>query len=192
MKNEKRKANSQQLMTDDQTLEELLMVESSRRNTDLVVDLVFKKPELFDQLFNIFIKDDGRVAWKAAWVMDIASEKDPLLLEPYLGKIASHLEKLTQESTRRQALRMLARSPLPQEHLGVLIKHCFDWLTSSKEPVAVKMFSMEILYRISELEPEMKKELADSIGWRMEEETPGFRSHGRKLLKRLSRELQQL
>jgi hypothetical protein len=52
------------------------------------------------------------------------------------------------------------------------------------------MFSMEILYRISQQEPEMKKELADSIEWRMQEETPGFRTHGKKLLKQLYRELQ--
>jgi hypothetical protein len=84
---------------------------------------------------------------------------------------------------------MLARSPLPEEQLGLLITLCFDWLTSSKESVAVKMFSMEILYRISQQEPEMKKELADSIEWRMQEETPGFRAHGKKLLKQLYREL---
>jgi hypothetical protein len=190
MKNEKRIANNEQRMTGAQTLEDLLMVESSRRNTDLVVDLVLKKPELFDQLFTIFIKDDGPVAWKAGWVMDIASEKQPAMLDPFIGKIVAHLEKFSQESTRREALRMLARSHLPDEQLGVLITLCFDWLTSSKEKVAVKMFSMEILYRISQQEPEMKKELADSIEWRMDEETPGFRAHGRKILKRLSRELQ--
>jgi hypothetical protein len=176
-------------MNEEQTLEEILMAESSRRNTDMVADLVFSKPELFDQLFQIFLKDDGRVSWKAAWAMDTASEKHPELLEPYLSRMAAHLEKCSQESTRRQALRMLARSPLPEEQLGVLMTLCFDWLTSSKEPVAVKMFSMEILYRISHNLPEMKKELADSIEWRMHEATPGFRAHGKKLLKRLYREL---
>jgi hypothetical protein len=76
------------------------------------------------------------------------------------------------------------------ENLGLLVSNCFDWLTSSKEPVGIKMFSMEILYRISQQELEMKKELADSIELRMEEETPGFQAHGKQLLKRLYRELQ--
>jgi hypothetical protein len=176
-------------MKSNGSLEELLMLESSRRNTDLVADLILKKPELFDQLFCIFMQDEGPVSWKAAWVMDVASEKQPRLLKPYIGKIVSHLEKCSQDSTKRESLRMLARSPLPEEQLGLLITLCFDWLTSSKESVAVKMFSMEILYRISQQEPEMKKELADSIEWRMQEETPGFRAHGKKLLKQLYREL---
>jgi len=177
-------------MNEEQTLEDLLMVESSRRNTDLVADLVLKKPELFDQLFYIFLKDEGPVSWKAGWVADGVSEKRPDLLEPYIEKIVSHLEIFKQDSVKREALRMLVRSPLPAEQLGLLITLCFDWLTSAKESVAVKMFSMEILYRISQQEPEMKKELADSIEWRMQEETPGFRSHGKKILKKLCRELQ--
>jgi hypothetical protein len=48
---------------------------------------------------------------------------------------------------------------------------------------------MEILYRISQVEPDMKKELADSIEWRMNEETAGFRNRGQKLLKKLYMEL---
>jgi hypothetical protein len=177
-------------MKKEESLEGLLMVESSRRNTDLVADLILKKPELFDQLFRIFLKDEVPVSWKAAWVADVVSERRPDLLEPYLDTLIAKLGTLNNDSTKRESLRMLARSPLPTQHLGVLIIHCFDWLTSSKESVAVKMFSMEILYRISQQEPEMKKELADSIEWRMQEETPGFRTHGKKLLKQLYRELQ--
>jgi hypothetical protein len=176
-------------MNEEQTLEDLLMVESSRRNTDLVADLVLKKPELFDQLFQIFLKDDGPVSWKAAWVMDVASEKQPGLLKPHIEEIVAHLETCSQDSTKRESLRMLVRSPLPEQQTGLLISLCFDWLTSAKEPVAVKRFSMEMLYRISQQEPEIKKELAESIEWRMQEETPGFRSYGKKLLKQLYREM---
>ena len=179
-------------MKEIESLEELLIAESSRRNTDLVADLVLQKPELFDQLCRIFLKDEGPVSWKAGWVADVVSERRPDLLKPYIEGIVSRLETFTHDSVKREALRMLVRSPLPVEQLGLLITLCFDWITSSKEPVAVKMFSMEILYRISQQEPEMKKELADSIEWRMQEETPGFRAHGRKLLKKLYRELQEM
>jgi hypothetical protein len=179
-------------MKSNESLEELLMLESSRRNTDLVADLILKKPELFGQLCCIFLKDDGPVSWKAGWVADVVSERRPDLLEPYIEEIVSCLETFKLDGVKREALRMLVRSPLPVEQLGLLITLCFDWLTSSSESVAVKMFSMEILYRISQQEPEMKKELADSIEWRMQEETPGFRAHGKKLLKQLYRELHGL
>jgi hypothetical protein len=66
---------------------------------------------------------------------------------------------------------------------------CFDWLVSAKESVAVKVYAMEILYRISQVEPELKKELADSIEWRISEGTPGFKHRGLKTLKKLYKEM---
>jgi hypothetical protein len=176
-------------MSINDTLQSLLLVENSRRNTDLVAGIVLQKPELFDHLVHIFLRNEEPVSRRAAWVTDVVSEIQPRLLEAYLEEIVVHLAGFTHDGMKRESLRMLARSPLPQEQLGMLINLCFDWLTSVKESVAVKMYSMEILYRISQQEPELKKELADSIEWRMQEETPGFRAHGRKLLKQLNREL---
>jgi len=40
------------------SLKSLLMMESSRRNADLVADLILRKPELFDDLFSIYLKDE--------------------------------------------------------------------------------------------------------------------------------------
>ena len=78
-----------------ESLEELLMAESSRRNTDLVANLVLQKPELFGQLCRIFLKEEGPVSWKAGWVADVVSERRPDLLEPYIEVIVSRLETLS-------------------------------------------------------------------------------------------------
>jgi hypothetical protein len=50
---------------------------------------------------------------------------------------------------------------------------------------------MEILYRITRIEPDLKKELADSIEWRMNEETAGFKNRGQKMINRLYREIDE-
>ncbi len=176
----------------EESLNELLMVENSRRNTDLIADLILKKTELFDELIRIYFENEEPVSRRAAWVADVVTEKYTDLLNPFIEEMVTRLKTFTHDGMKRESLKMLARSPLPKQNLGQLITICFDWLTSGKESVAVKMFSMEILYRISQQEPEMKKELADSIEWRMQEETSGFRSHGKKLLKRLYIELQRM
>jgi len=175
----------------EESLESLLVLESSRRNTDMVADLVLKKPDFFSELASILLKNEHPVSWKAAWVMDVVSEKQPDLLVPHLDRILDHLELFTDDGAKREVLRMLSRSSIPENKTGHVITLCFDWLTSAKESVAVKMFSMEILYRISQEEPGIKKELTDSIEMRMPEESPGFRSHGKKILKKLYRELMQ-
>jgi uncharacterized membrane protein len=171
------------------TLEDLLMVEMSRRNTDLVADLIMRKQDLFAQLMKVFLRDEEPVSRRAAWVIDNVSERYPELIKPYLSNLAERLSTFNHGGMKRHSLRILARSPLPDEHLGTLINLCFDWLTSAREAVAAKIFCMEILYRIAQTEPDLRKELADSIEWRMQEETPGFRNKGAKLLKKIYKEM---
>jgi hypothetical protein len=169
-----------------------LKVDSSRRNTDFIADLILKKTSLFDDLIKIYLKNEEPVSRRAVWVADVVTEIYPDLLNPFTEEIVTRLKTFTHDGMKREALKMLCHSSLPTKNLGQLITLCFEWLTSGKESVGVKIFSMELLYRISQQEPEMKKELADSIEWRMQEEKPGFRSRGKKLLKRLHHELQRI
>jgi hypothetical protein len=176
-------------MSENKSLADLLMVETSRRNTDLIADIIYNRPELFDELVEIFLRNEEPVSRRAVWVVDTVTEKHPHLLDPYIEPIAEMLPGFTHDGLKRVSLRMLSRSPLPQNQLGGLMNLCFDWLVSPKESVAVKVYSMEILYRISQDEPELKKELADSIEWRIAEGTPGFKNRGMKTLKKLYREM---
>jgi len=172
-----------------QKIEEFLNIETSRRNTDLIADLIYQKPELFDELAAIYLRNEEPVSRRAAWVVDTVSEKLPELLSPYLSVIVEKLPYVSHDGLKRHSLRMLSRSPLPAGYLGPLINICFSWLTSAGESVAVKVYCMEILYRIAQSETELKKELADSIELRMHEETAGFRNRGMKILKKLYKEM---
>ncbi|MGE5425063.1 MAG: hypothetical protein ACM3N9_06845, partial [Syntrophothermus sp.] len=119
-------------------------------------------------------------------------EKMPDLLLPWIETMTAGLPSYSHDGMKRVTLRMLMRSPLPIQNLGLLMNTCFDWLTSPDEAVASKVYAMEILYRMSQAEPDLKKELADSIEWRMNEETAGFRSKGRKILQKINKDLRDL
>jgi len=191
MTNGKRSQNNG-FMSNHAALEELLL-ETSRRNTDFVADLIYKRPELFEDLFGIFAGNVEPVSRRAAWVVDTVSEKSPGLIESHLGELIGLLSKFGHGALKRHSLRILARSPLPMEtNLGELIRICFEWLLSPKEAISVKVHCMEILYRVSQKEPDLKNELADSIEWRMNEENPGFRSRGQKILKKLNSEINKV
>jgi hypothetical protein len=179
-------------MTINDTLEDLLSVESSRRSSDLVADIILQKPELFGELASIFFRDEEPVSRRAVWVMDIVSEKKPELILPYLEEIARRLPEFSHDGMKRESLKILSRSPLVKTQFGPLMNTCFIWLVSPEESVGIKMFSMMILFRMSEIEPDLKHELAASIEWRMEEEKPGFRSRGRKLLEKLRKETSRI
>jgi hypothetical protein len=178
-------------MTGPMTLDDFLLFEMSRRNTDLVAELILKKPALFEELFRIFMRNEEPVSRRAAWVVDTVTENQPDLLKPHLTRILEMLEVFSHDGLKRHSLRMLSRSPLPEEEeqIGKLMTLCFEWLLSPKEAVSVKVYCMELLYRISQVEPDLKKELAESIEWRLNEETPGFKNRGQKLLKKLYKEM---
>lgn len=173
----------------NQILTDLLMAENSRRNTDLISDLVCNKHELFDELMDIYLRNEEPLSRRAALVIDTVAERHPELLDIHLDSIAEALHRFEHDGLKRISLRMIERSPIPENFIGDLMNLCFGWLVSPGESVAVKVYSMEILYRLSEKEPDLKKELADSIEWRIAEETPGFRSRGKKLLKKLNKEM---
>jgi len=176
-------------MTNPASLENLLMIEMSRRNTDILSELVLQKPEFLDRLVEIFLRNEEPVSRRAAWVADTISEQRPELLFPYLSEIIKSLKLFCHDGLKRHSLRIINRSPVPAGKTGELLSICFDWLLSPREAVAAKVHCMDILYRLSQSEPDLKKELADSIEWRLNEETAGFRSHGVKVLTQLYKEM---
>jgi hypothetical protein len=179
-------------MIESNTLENFLVFEMSRRNMDLVADLIFQKPEIFEELFSVFMRNEEPVSRRAAWVIDTVTEKKPELLASHLRQIIDKLHSFSHDGLKRHSLRMLARSPIPSgDQMGELMTICFDWLLSPGESVSVKVYCMELLYRISQVEPDLKKELADSIEWRLNEETAGFKNRGQKLLKKLYKEMEK-
>lgn len=178
-------------MNDQDTLDDLLLLETSRRNTDLIAGIIYRKPELFEELFRIFASGKEPQSRRAAWVIDTVSEEYPELIAQHLGEIIDMLPSSGHDGLKRHSLRILARSPLPAgKRLGILINTCFDWLVSMHEAVAVKVYCMDVLYRISLTEPDLKKELADSIEWRINEGTAGFKNRGNKMMKKLRSEIE--
>jgi len=167
-------------------LEDLLLREQSRANTDLIISIVMERPEVFEQLWRILLLNKDPLSRRAAWAADYCAESRPQFISNRIEELASGVPGFSSDGLKRHSLRMLSRSPLPEENLGILADACFNWLQSPSESVAVKMYSMVILDRISESIPEIRRELYDIIEIQLDEATPGFINIGRKIMKRLS------
>ncbi|MBK6963623.1 MAG: hypothetical protein IPH20_06635 [Bacteroidales bacterium] len=167
-------------------LEDLLLREQSRLNTDLVINIVKAKPEVFEDLWKIVLLNTDPLSRRAAWAADYCAEINPDFIQDKIEELSARVTYFKSDGLKRHALRMLSRSPLPDENLGVLADACFNWLQSPSESVAVKMYSMVILHRISDNIPEIRRELYDIIEIQLEEATPGFRNIGLKIMKKLA------
>lgn len=169
------------------TLENLLLRDQSRANTDFLIEILTNKPGLFDEFWEIMLENREPVSRRAAWVVDYYCELHPLPLSSRIEELASGLNGFSSDGLKRHAMRMLSRSELPVENLGVLTDISFKWLQSKTETVAVKAYCMIILEKVSEKYPEFITELSDIIEYQMDEATPGFKNLAKKVLFRLKK-----
>jgi hypothetical protein len=168
---------------------ELLLKGNSRSYTDFVADIVLKRPELVSELWKIYLAIEEPVSRRAAWIIDTASEDKPAWVEPFLPQLIAKLPEFNHDGLKRHALRMIARSPFPVGTEGELMNMAFEWIVSTTESVAVKMYCIQILYRLSVTEPDILKELYDTIEFQMADGTPGFKSIGTKLMLQIDKDI---
>jgi hypothetical protein len=168
---------------------ELLLKGNSRSYTDFVADIVCNRPELVSNLWEIYLAMDEPVSRRAAWIIDIASENKPDWVVPFLPQLIEKLPLLGHDGLKRHALRMIERLPFAQNTEGLLLEIAFKWLSEPTESVAVKMYCMQILYRLSATEPDILQELYDTIEFQMADGTPGFRSIGSKMMANIDRDI---
>lgn len=170
-------------------LKELLLKGNSRSYTDFVADILSNRPELLKDLWEIYLEMEEPVSRRAAWIIDTASEEKPAWVEPYLTRLIDKLPEFNHDGLKRHGLRMISRLPFPDNAEGQLLNIGFEWLLSPSESVAVKMYSIQILYRLSANEPDILQELYDTIEFQLDDGTPGFKSIGTKMMQQIDKDI---
>jgi len=170
---------------------EAQLVDSSRLIADLVTENVGNNPSHFNELMELSFGAKHKISMRASRVAVFCVQKFPYLIEPYLDKIIFSLPD--DESVRKNFMKILAETNLKfnEDQLGILFDTCFEILLNDKSTVANKIYSMEILYKISEIEPDLKIELISAIEDQIPKGSSGVKLFGRKLLKKLYKETQR-
>jgi len=146
---------------------------------------VMADPALFEQLFQNIFSADHRLAWRSCWIIDTASEDYPELLSDQLSPIITALLSTRDGSLKRHFTRILCRYEVPEASLGLIIDRCFELLLPA-EPPAVRVNAMQLLFNISQKNPDLKGELKLVIETVMEEGgSAGFINRCKKLLQKL-------
>src|SRR5690606_17297062 len=93
-------------------------------------------------------------------------DKNPEIINPYLPGMVEKLNTLNNVSAERSFLRIISLSDLSQlslKHHGILADHCFRALNSGFSAIAIKAYSMEVIYRLAIIYPELANELSASV-----------------------------
>lgn len=162
----------------------LHLADSSRALADLTANMVYEEPELFSLLIDVALTGERLFAQRASRVVSICSSRFPELLKPHYSRIIRELKNLKDEGAIRNLLKIISEVPLKLtgREKSILVNLCFDYLVSGKFPVAIRVYSMQILFNLSENIPEIGDELARILEEQLPDETPGYRSRANKIL----------
>ncbi len=170
--------------------EDLLILIDSWENLSFAIREIQKQPELLNSLMDIALYNSEQKSWRAAYLADKIHDESPELILPFIEPIVKQLEKENSASKKRHFLKLLSMNKIPQQHYGFLVDYCIETLTSAKEPIAVRVHAMQILFNISEIEPELKPEILAIIEHEIEyHASAGILSRGKKIVAKLRKQL---
>lgn len=172
--------------------EELQSLIDFWENIEVTVNEIVKNPAYYSLLMEIALYSTNPKSWRAAYMVDQIHEKHPELILPFIGKIAEQLKVEKSNSKKRHFLKQISLNVIPEKYRGFLVNYCLAVFTSDNEDIAVRIHAMQILFNISETEPELKPEILAVIESEMEfHHTAGLLSRGRKLAQKLRKQIQK-
>jgi hypothetical protein len=167
-------------------LHKLLRGRFSKNEVSQIVDYVGDNPVRFKALIDIFLEGPYRISQRVSWPMTYCAEKHQHVVRPHLKTLLNYLKKPEADNTiKRNTIRLLQFIDIPRALEGTIAERCFGYLQTRSEPIAVRVFAMTVLSRICEKNPELKQELKILIEDEMPFGSAGFRSRGKKILKKL-------
>jgi hypothetical protein len=172
------------------TKEELINFLENWENMSLLFNNREQAEFHFPLLMSIATEGNDRVHWRASWAADKINESIPGIAADWIPKLTGSLVNLKHKGKKRQYLKLISLYPIAESNESFLFDYCLDKFTAEGEDVSVRVYAMQILYNISEKEPELKEELLQIIEQEMEyRPTPGILTRGKKLSSRLRKEI---
>jgi hypothetical protein len=159
------------------------------KEVEWIAKSAVENPAIFKKLFSYSFSDDRKLAFHSSWALSKVCDKYPELFNDHIHQIIEVLDKIGNESTQRSFLRILTMtdvSRLTSKEQGMLVDHCFSALRSGLSAIAIKAYSMEIIYKMAVIYPELAHELAATINMLQGEGSAGIVARGKTILKKLA------
>lgn len=165
-----------------------LDTEHSKQLTERIVAQILANTSLMEEFMDVFLGDSHRVTQRAAWVLSYLAEKNPKIVIGYLPLLVEELTNPSHhQAVRRNILRAIQYIDIPEEVSGKLLDTCFILLNKKDEQVAIKVFSMNVIFRMTKKYPEIGHELRFGIEEQIAYQSIAFKNRGGKILKELEK-----
>lgn len=175
----------------DEEIREMVEKLMGTKQADWIATSVIENPSLLRKLIDFSYSNDRKIAFHSSWILTKAFDKSPVIFDSYLDLLTESLRKIDNQSAIRSFMRIISLTDpgkiRPGLH-GSLADLCFSFLNSRSSSIAIKAYSMEILYRLTLIYPELASELALSVTKVTEDnDSAGIKARARSILKKIDK-----
>jgi hypothetical protein len=157
----------------------------SRTAIDMLINAVGVDKKTISYIAGLVINSPEPIPMRAAWALEGLDRNHPHLLNPHLKTLIKSINTFKHTGTKRNILKILTRKTISRDQQGLLINYCFEWLVDKAEPVAVKVYAMQIIMNHTKEYPEIKQELKETLEELYEISSPGFKSKANHIFRSL-------
>ncbi len=175
------------------SLEDYLINNLSSENIQQIRKSEKVNQQMVDTLWSIIKSNEHPQAWRGAWsLFHILSYKNNFeLMRQHLNEIVELLPSFKHNGQKREMMKVIQLFDARDIEMGTLIDICFEYLLSPKEALAVRVHAMQIIFDISEYEPDLKPELRGALEILAQETSPAIKGRSRMILKKLNKSIKR-
>jgi hypothetical protein len=111
-------------------------------------------------LAELALDRDQTVSSRALWVLGYCDEMEPQRIKPFHARLIPNLKhKNLHPGVIRNTLRFFQEHPVPKKYESFMLDLCYAFLKNPSEAIAVRAFSVTVIFNISKPYPELLQEL---------------------------------
>lgn len=158
---------------------------SKQTTVDVVREIISNNAKLIE-LIDLFNHSNERIGNYSSWIISYIGEENPELLKKHLPLIIRKLEsKENSQAMLRNIFRTLQFVEIPEKQEGFVVTKGFEFLNNNNSSIAVKVFSMTVIFNLSKKYTEIQNELKLSLENQLGNASAGFKSRATKILKNI-------
>jgi len=167
-------------------LREEILKEHSKKQCLKIVAWVGNDKKRFAELIKLMLNTEGQLAQRAAWSVAWCIFEKPEFAKPWISKLIINLRKKNlHDAIKRNSVRIFEIADIPEKYCGELFEICNNYLHDLKEPIAVRAFSISVMFNIAKKYPDLINEVKHSAESLLHCGIPALEARGRNILKEI-------
>ncbi|MDX1685102.1 MAG: hypothetical protein R3275_07685 [Saprospiraceae bacterium] len=148
---------------DKSELTRLLLREHSKANSMEVVQLLESGKASLRDLIQLFSSNDKLIAQRASTTVNHYFSRHTDEITSCMDIFLEAMDRSIHPSIRRNVMRLLQFVDIPEQYRAPILNRAYEYLLNPKTPIAVQVFSLQVIANISQNHQDLKAELLSAL-----------------------------